>query len=71
MIRFYYNLGTEFPYVASIDMGDLSTEIKVKEIQCFVPCRSFYEKINNQIGPTFVMICEGNLEIIDHIAYIR
>lgn len=33
MYRIYYNRHSEYPYIWSIDAGDLSTEIKVKAIQ--------------------------------------
>jgi len=73
LIRFYYNRSEEYPYIASYDYGDISSEVKCKSIACFVPCSSMFVKREDKREPTFFMVCDGvisardgNVHILSH-----
>lgn len=70
MLRFYYNIANEAPYVGSVDHGRGTTEHKVRSIVCDVHCVS---KFQVGMAPQFWMECgeDAELSIKDEIAYLR
>jgi hypothetical protein len=68
LIRFYYNLGRDRPYVGAYDLGTSVTEVKVKEIVFGGKCVSKF-----QLGakPCFWMECDGTVEVLEGVAYIK
>jgi hypothetical protein len=61
LIRFYYNVRSEHPFIGSVDFGSLTSEIKVRSIACGVPCVSRFDPSPPEGSPAFWMQCHGSL----------
>lgn len=71
--RFYFNRHAEAPQVWSVDEGDQTTEVNVKQVVCYVKATSHYNgtKVNPDSPSAWFEVENARLSIIGGVAHIH